>query len=290
MRFIALAALVVGSSVVGFAQQGTPPGNAASPTLAFEAASIKLNAGPPFIRSGFLPGGRYSITARVSQLLATAYPDVDRELIGAPDWVNRDSYDVIATAGRDATRAEMQEMIKALLIGALPAAGARRNARAAGLQPRPRPRGRPPRSRYPAQHARLRPGRRAAPRRRDAARAEWLVRLRIREHGWLCGGSRGTPDPRDVHGRQRGIARQTRGLPRGTRRPHHHRPHRPDRPVRLHVALCLRRPAGWRRRSLDLHGGAGTAWPQAATIRRATAGAGHRSHRTAKRELSAGPW
>ena len=116
MRFIALAALVVGSSVVGFAQQGTPPGNAASPTLAFEAASIKLNAGPPFIRSGFLPGGRYSITARVSQLLATAYPDVDRELIGAPDWVNRDSYDVIATAGRDATRAEMQEMIKALLI------------------------------------------------------------------------------------------------------------------------------------------------------------------------------
>jgi uncharacterized protein (TIGR03435 family) len=126
MRILAVAALVVGFSLVGLAQQPrnaasllrqtASPAPAAAQSLKFEAASIRLSAGPPTVSAGFQPGGRYTVTARISQLLLTAYPAANRQLVGAPGWVTQDWYDVAATAGREATRAEMQEMIRTLLI------------------------------------------------------------------------------------------------------------------------------------------------------------------------------
>jgi uncharacterized protein (TIGR03435 family) len=44
-----------------------------------------------------------------------AYPTTRGEILGAPEWIYRDRYDVLASAGRDATPAEMALMMRALL-------------------------------------------------------------------------------------------------------------------------------------------------------------------------------
>jgi uncharacterized protein (TIGR03435 family) len=110
MRIIALVGLLLVSSIAGFAQR-------AAPAPAFEVASIKLNSGTTRIMGQpFQPSGRYAQTITVALLLAMAYPTMSRELVGAPGWVTQDRYDIVATAGREAKRAEMIEMIRALLI------------------------------------------------------------------------------------------------------------------------------------------------------------------------------
>ena len=85
--------------------------------LAFEVASIKRVAGPRTGSSGgFQPGGRFAaINTRTDQLLRTAYSDTRGDIAGIPDWVLFDAYDVVASAGRDATPAEMRLMVRTLL-------------------------------------------------------------------------------------------------------------------------------------------------------------------------------
>ena len=89
----------------------------AQSNLQFDVASIKRKEGP--IDGGSvrtLPGGRFEwISATVDGLLEMAYPGTRGEILGAPDWIHSDHYDVIASAGRDATREEMGLMMRALL-------------------------------------------------------------------------------------------------------------------------------------------------------------------------------
>ena len=107
----ALALLCVLSSLTASAQ----------PAPAFEAASIKRQPPGPVQGGGiqYLPGGRYVGTkVTVSQLLSAAFPGIRGTLLdvaGAPDWIYGEYYEVIATAGRDATRAEMGMMMRTLL-------------------------------------------------------------------------------------------------------------------------------------------------------------------------------
>jgi uncharacterized protein (TIGR03435 family) len=109
MRLVLAAVLI--SSSVNVTETQTPAGPA------FEVASIKRNnSGSPAVTNNSLPGGRYIMTnAPVRSLILFAYPIPSGEIIGGPDWIGSERYDVNASAGRDATREELQAMVGALL-------------------------------------------------------------------------------------------------------------------------------------------------------------------------------
>ena len=90
---------------------------AQAPAPRFEVASIKRNdSGAPGFTGGLAPGGRFDlVNAPTARLIRLAYPTASSELIGAPDWVTSERYDVAAIAGPETTRADMQAMIRALL-------------------------------------------------------------------------------------------------------------------------------------------------------------------------------
>ena len=88
------------------------------PTAQFEVASIRKNArseGAPTV--AFQPGGRFVMTnAPVSLLIGFAYPRPNLRIQSAPQWVHRDSYDITAKAAGDPTKAEMEAMLRSLLV------------------------------------------------------------------------------------------------------------------------------------------------------------------------------
>jgi uncharacterized protein (TIGR03435 family) len=83
----------------------------------FEVASIKRNnSGATAFTGGLSPDGRFNLTnAPTATLIRIAHPTSSAELIGAPEWVTLERYDVAAIAGPETTREEMQEMVRALL-------------------------------------------------------------------------------------------------------------------------------------------------------------------------------
>src|SRR5262249_25738855 len=90
----------------------------------FEAASVKLNRDPGRPRITYQPGGRLVATGvTLRQLVRNAWRIHDLRLQGGPDWITRDTYDVVATAGRDfpvladdAPPGPMQLMLQRLLV------------------------------------------------------------------------------------------------------------------------------------------------------------------------------
>lgn len=85
--------------------------------LSFEVASIKPLEGRPSGGFRYLPGGRFTGVVDVSQLLSAAYPGIRAALgdIVGPDWIFRERFDIVASAGREATNAEIGIMIRSLL-------------------------------------------------------------------------------------------------------------------------------------------------------------------------------
>lgn len=113
MTRIAVALMVVCAvTAIPRAQQSAP---------AFEVASIKANTsgpirGPGARQIGFEPGGRFTMLDGATMvLLRTAYPDAT-EIIGAPDWVSWDHYDVQAKAAGERTTQQMAAMVRTLLV------------------------------------------------------------------------------------------------------------------------------------------------------------------------------
>ena len=97
--------------VVAAAQQAEPR---------FDVISIKRNLkqeGPAF-QVAFQPGGRFVMTnSPLTALLPRAFPDASTSrLVGAPSWLGTDSYDIVAQTGRDASRSEMEEMLRRMLV------------------------------------------------------------------------------------------------------------------------------------------------------------------------------
>jgi bla regulator protein blaR1 len=80
-----------------------PDSSAAPSSLTFEVASVKPNkSGEPFVRLGIQPGGRYTATnVPLRLLIRNAYQIQDFQLIGAPDWVSSDRFDIVAKAEGD---------------------------------------------------------------------------------------------------------------------------------------------------------------------------------------------
>ncbi len=61
------------------------------------------------------PGGRLTAYTNVRELIARAYQIKDYQLEGGPKWLGEEYFSVEARAGRDATAAEFNDMLKALL-------------------------------------------------------------------------------------------------------------------------------------------------------------------------------
>lgn len=89
--------------------------------LAFEVVSIRQNkSGGRSSTTDYKPGGRFTmVNGAVDTLIRYAFPSQVFEVVGAPNWVFFDRYDVAAVA-RDNTSAEhLQFMIKNMLVDRL---------------------------------------------------------------------------------------------------------------------------------------------------------------------------
>jgi bla regulator protein BlaR1 len=73
---------------------------AASPAQEFEVASVKRNAsGNNFVQLGGDPGGRFTATnVPLKLLIRQAYQLQDSQIVGGPNWINTDRFDIIAKA------------------------------------------------------------------------------------------------------------------------------------------------------------------------------------------------
>ena len=91
---------------------GPPPNG---PT--FDVVSIKRVTDIRDRRSiGEQPGGRFVVSGMaIAPVIRTAYPADIPDLIGAPDWVMSEVFDLTAQAGRDVSREQMEAMLRAML-------------------------------------------------------------------------------------------------------------------------------------------------------------------------------
>lgn len=84
----------------------------------FDVASVKRNpSGDVYGTAGLQPGGRFvMVNSPVLRLIRAAYSDLNpAQIVGAPEWVNTERYDVAATAGRETSAPEMERMLRGLL-------------------------------------------------------------------------------------------------------------------------------------------------------------------------------
>lgn len=107
-----------------------PQINAQSPLMSgsptFEVASVKQNESPEgFVQLGIQPGGRFTASnVPLRMLIRNAYQLQDSQLIGGPDWISSDRFDVLAKAdgniplgfpGPGSPAGPLQLMLQALL-------------------------------------------------------------------------------------------------------------------------------------------------------------------------------
>lgn len=107
LRRLAVAALAVALGA-----------GAAAQTPSFEVASVRRNtSNDGGIRLQMQPGGRLTFTnAPVRLLITRAYDVQPFQVIGGPDWLTTDRYDVTAKAPEgDVTPAQLNEMLQSLL-------------------------------------------------------------------------------------------------------------------------------------------------------------------------------
>jgi uncharacterized protein (TIGR03435 family) len=116
-RFIVAAAIFF---IAGVLHAPRPRAQAPAADAGFEVASVKPNkaGGPfPFGRIGLLPGGRFTgLGATLPELIRAAYGlREDAQISGGQNWITADRFDVEAKAPADASPAQVQAMLKALL-------------------------------------------------------------------------------------------------------------------------------------------------------------------------------
>jgi len=111
IRTALIAAFVGGVGVIS--AQGRAPAQAVP---AFEVASVKLSKSGDFgYQSNPRPGGYNATNVSLLLLIRFAYNLKDYEVVGGPDWVQTDRFDIAARAGRDVSNAELRVMMRSLL-------------------------------------------------------------------------------------------------------------------------------------------------------------------------------
>jgi uncharacterized protein (TIGR03435 family) len=87
---------------------------------AFEVASVKPNkTGDGRVMLGMQPGGRFTATnVPLRLLLRQAFNVQDFQIVGGPDWISSDRFDVIAKApeGSEFSADTMRPMLRSLLV------------------------------------------------------------------------------------------------------------------------------------------------------------------------------
>ena len=106
---VGVMALLSGIAVVLEAQ--------APAALAFDVASIKLNkTGDRASRAVVQPGGRFVNTnVTLLQLIQTSYRMATAQIIGGPDWIKTEHYDIVAKGPDGATPAQRDAMFQNLV-------------------------------------------------------------------------------------------------------------------------------------------------------------------------------
>jgi uncharacterized protein (TIGR03435 family) len=91
---------------------------AQAPRPAFDVASIKRNISLDNRSSQRnMPGGRINFTnQRLRQVVRAAFGGSDIEVIGGPDWVDNDRWDIVAAPASVDANAPWREMLKTLLM------------------------------------------------------------------------------------------------------------------------------------------------------------------------------
>lgn len=85
---------------------------------AFEAADVRVSAKTtnPFVRTGPVRNGRYEVkTATMVDLIRTAYGFDPDKILGGPNWLEMDRFDVIAKVPSDFTPETQKLMLQSLL-------------------------------------------------------------------------------------------------------------------------------------------------------------------------------
>lgn len=101
--------------IAGFA------GAQVTPRPSFAAASVKLTTNPGYPTVGApriqtINGGRFiAETISLGFLIRLAYNVMESQIVGEPGWAKSARFEINATAGTDATLAEMRPMIQSLL-------------------------------------------------------------------------------------------------------------------------------------------------------------------------------
>jgi uncharacterized protein (TIGR03435 family) len=109
---VAVAAVCGGAAI----HSQTPAAGGARP--AFEVASIKRNvSGSDNASVRALPGGRVTVTNNtLRNLIRNVYRVPGNQLVGGPDWIDRDRWDIVAKAADDAPPERMLLMLDTLLV------------------------------------------------------------------------------------------------------------------------------------------------------------------------------
>jgi uncharacterized protein (TIGR03435 family) len=107
MRLLALILMGVATGLPLAAQEPTPR---------FEVASVKRPlgiVGPIDLR--FFPNRLVATRVTLGQLIEHAYSIEPRELVGGPEWVRVERFDVVATSGIEVSQDRMRLMLRSLV-------------------------------------------------------------------------------------------------------------------------------------------------------------------------------
>jgi uncharacterized protein (TIGR03435 family) len=122
-------ATALGMHVTTHSQAQTPAPDAGRPGRAavapadrvFEVASIRLNkSGADGASVRVQPGGRLTVTNNsVRNIVRNAYNVQNFQIVGGPDWINTDRWDIVAKAQDDAAAPQLIIMLRNLLADRL---------------------------------------------------------------------------------------------------------------------------------------------------------------------------
>jgi uncharacterized protein (TIGR03435 family) len=102
---------------VCLAAAGAPSAQAPAPAAAsFDVASVKPNkdGGPSSVR--VTPGGMLSVTNNnLRNIIRNAWNITNDQIVGGPDWIDSERFDITAKASRPFSQDEARGMLKALL-------------------------------------------------------------------------------------------------------------------------------------------------------------------------------
>jgi uncharacterized protein (TIGR03435 family) len=87
---ICVPAICISATTVSSTRAQSPD----APPLSFDVASIKLSHGTPNLHFTPTPGALHVTSITLKDMIEVAYEIKDPQLVGAPDWVNSERYDI----------------------------------------------------------------------------------------------------------------------------------------------------------------------------------------------------